>query len=164
MKLTWVLAWLTAGCTTMLPGAMPHDLRFDATKLAQDRCDTTSVDPRVYSSETVLHVTPYTRHVMGGPSGMEAHLAGAQLELRPLPGVTAELLQRGLECRSAELLLGRAVPAPNEPYVLPGGWVRIDVKSGGGSFLVTVAAEDPARTHEVLARAQAFVGRAPAVE
>jgi len=160
MKEAWAFACglMSAGCTTLIPGTMPHDLRFDATKLEHDRCDPSPVDPRLYSADAVLNVTPYTRHVMGGPSGMEAHLAGAQLELRPLPGVTGELLQRGLECRSAELVLGRVEPLPNEPYFLPGGWVRIDVKSGGGSFLVTVAAEEQRRTHEVLARAQAFAG------
>ncbi len=136
---------------------MPHDLHADAVKLEHDRCDPTAVDPRIYGVDIVRKVSPYYRHVLGGPSGKEARLAGAELELRPLPGVTQELLERGLECREAQVILGHAEAAPNEPYALPDGWVKVDVKSGGGVFLVDLSAEDPARVHELLARAQAFV-------
>jgi hypothetical protein len=107
----------------------------------------------------IQHVQPYYRHVLGGPSGRESILAGAELEMRPLPGVTEQLLTRGLECRSAQLLLGHAEASANEPYLLPDGWVKIDVRSGGGTFLVDLSAEEPRRARELLTRAEAFAPR-----
>jgi hypothetical protein len=146
-------------CTGVIPGVTPHDVRFDAAALEHDRCDPTPVDPRVYGAAVVQKVDPYYRYVMGGPNGREAHIAGAQLELRPLPGISAELLERGLMCRSAQVMLGHAEPAANEPYALADTWVKIDVSSGRGVFVVKLSAEDPERAREVLARAQAFAGQ-----
>jgi hypothetical protein len=147
---------LPLGCTGIIPGVTPHDIRYDAAQLEHDRCDPTPVDPRLYGVDIIAKVEPYYRFVMGGPSGSESHLAGAKLELRPLPGVTEELLERGLMCRSAQIMLGHAQGAPNEPYALTDSWVKIDVKSGHGAFVVTVSAEDPNRAREVLDRARAF--------
>jgi hypothetical protein len=154
---TWLLiASALTACTGIIPGTMPHDIRYDAAALERDRCDPSPVDPRIYGADIIQKVEPYYRHVMGGPSGLEARFTGAQMELRPLPGVTIELLERGLMCRSAQAMLGHVQPAANEPYFLPDTWVKIDVKSAHGTFLVTLAAEDPARAHEVFDRAQAF--------
>jgi hypothetical protein len=149
------------GCTGIIPGVMPHDLRYDAAKLEHDRCDPTPVDPRLYGPDIIQKVEPYYRFVMGGPNGGESHLAGAQLELRPLAGVTEELLERGLECRSAQIMLGHAQALANEPYAFADSWVRIDVKSGHGAFVVSLAAEDSARAREVLERARAFAPPRP---
>jgi hypothetical protein len=135
---------------------MPHDLRYDATKLEHDRCDPSPVDPRLYGGDIIAKVEPYYRYVMGGPSGGESHLAGAKLELRPLPGVTEELLERGLMCRSAQIMLGRVQAAPNEPYAFMDSWVKIDVEPGHGAFVVTLAPEDSTRAREVLEHARAF--------
>ncbi len=147
---------LLAGCMGVLPGVTPHDIRYDAATLEHDRCDTTPVDTRIFGPEAVTKVEPFYRYVMGGPNGREAHLTGAEIELRPLPGLTQELLERGLLCRSAQVMLGHARPLPNEPYALVDSWVKIDVKSGHGAFLVDLAAEDPTRAREVLERARAF--------
>jgi hypothetical protein len=154
-----LLALLAPACTLLIPGTMPHDRERDARALERDRCDGAPVDPRIYGVDIIQKVGPYYRYVMGGPSGKEAHLAGAELELRPLPGVTAELLERGLACHAAQTILGRVEAAANDPYVLPGAWVKLDVKSGGGTFVVMLSAEDPERAREVLERAKAFVAR-----
>jgi hypothetical protein len=148
-----------SACTGIIPGATPHDVRYDAEALEHDRCDPTPVDPRVYGPAIIAKVEPYYRYVMGGPNGGESHLTGAQLELRPLPGVTVELLERGLLCRSAQVMLGHATPASNEPYAFADSWVKIDVKSGRGTFIVTLAAEDSSRAREILERAKAFASR-----
>jgi hypothetical protein len=150
-------------CTGIIPGVTPHDIRFDAVTLEHDRCDPTPVDPRLYGPDIIAKVEPYYRHTMGGPNGTESHFAGAQLELRPLPGVTEELLARGLMCRSAQVMLGRVQAAPNEPYALTDAWVKVEVKSGGGVFIVLLISEDPARAREVFERARAFAsGKASA--
>jgi hypothetical protein len=150
------------GVTGIIPGVMPHDLRYDAATLEHDRCDPTPVDPHIYGSDIIVKVEPYYHLVMGGPNGQESILAGAQLELRPSPGLTVEMLERGLTCRAAQVMLGHAEPAPGEPYALTDSWVKIDVKSGHGSFLVNLSAEDPKRAREVLDRARAFAASNPA--
>jgi hypothetical protein len=150
---------LLPACTGIIPGVTPHDIRFDASSQERDRCDPTPVDPRIYGADVIQSVEPFYRYVVGGPNGREAHLAGAKLELRPLAGITAELLERGLLCRSAQAMLGHVTALPNEPYSLPDSWVKIDVKSGRGTFEVTLAAEDATRAGEVLERAKAFAGK-----
>jgi len=154
-------AGVLSACTTLLPGTMPHNIERDATALERNRCDATPVDPRLYAAATVQKVEPYYRYSLGGSSGREAHFAGAELELRPFPGVTAELLERGLMCRSAQLMLGHAEGPPDEPYFLPHGWVKIDVQSGHGAFVVSLSSEDAERGHEVYDRARSFAGLAP---
>jgi len=113
MTLPW--AGTLGACTTPIPGVMPREISRDAVIQERERCDRTPVDPRIYGAEVVQQVEPYYRHVVGWPNGREARFAGAELRLRPLPGVTAELLERGLTCRSARLMLGHAEPAPAEP-------------------------------------------------
>ncbi len=151
-----LVALAASACTGVIPGVTPHDIRFDAAALERDRCDPTPVDPRLYGPLIVRKVSPYYRYVMGGPNGREAHLAGAELEVQPLAGVTLELLERGLMCRSAKVMLGHAAPAPDEPYAFPDSWVKIDVSSGGGVFIVRLSAEEPGRAKELLDHARAF--------
>jgi len=153
------LASALVACTMIIPGTMAHDLTRDAAEQERKRCDPDPVDPRLFGRDVIESEAPYYRYAMGGPNGREAHVAGVELELRPLPGVTAELLERGLLCRSAQLMLGHASPLPNEPYYLPGAWVTVDVRSGGGSLAVRVAAEDDEHGREILARAKAFLAR-----
>ncbi len=144
-------------CTTLIPGTMPHDIHRDAMALEHDRCDPMPVDPRIYAADIVERVEPYYRYVIGGPNGREARFAGAELRLRPLPGVTAELLERGLMCRSAKLMLGQTEAMPSEPYFLPDGWVAIDVRSGGGDFIVDISAEHSEHGHTIFERARGFL-------
>ncbi len=158
---TRVLAALSAAavaCTTLIPGTTPHEILRDARALERDRCDREPVDPRLYAPAIVTSVEPYYEYSMGGPNGREAHMAGAVLHLRPLAGLTAELLDRGLLCHAAQLVLGHAPVGDDDPYVLPGGWVKIDVRSGGASFVVRVTADDPGRARELYDRARRFSG------
>jgi hypothetical protein len=156
-----LLAMTSVGCTLLMPGTTPHVAR-DAEQQERKRCDAGPVDPRLYGPGIVEGAIPHYRYVMGGPNGKETHFAGAEIHLRPLPGVTAELLERGLMCRSAKLMLGHATPLPNERYFLPDGWVKIDVQSGGGSFAVLLIAEDDGHGREIYARAQEFANQAGA--
>lgn len=145
-----------AACTTLIPGVSPHDIRRDAASLEKSRCNPTSPDPRLYGVPVIEKVSPLYQYVIGGPNDREARLGGAEIELRPLPGVTAELLERTLVCRSAQLTLGHAEPLANEPYFLPDGWVKVDVRSGGGSFIVRLSGEDDEHGREILRRARAY--------
>ena len=149
---------MLGGCMTLIPGVSPHNIQRDAAAQERARCGPEPVDPRLYSVGIVENVAPLYEHVMGGPNGTESRTGGAEVTVRPLPGVTAELLERGLMCRSAQLMLGHAAPAPNEPYYLLDGWVRIDVRPGSGNFIVRLSAEDAEHGREILAKARAFAG------
>jgi len=153
-----LLALGASGCSGLL-GLLPEPVHVDRIRTAAEqeyrRCDAEPIDPRVFGSGVVESVTPLYRYVQTG-SNREARLHGAELRLHPLPGMTAELMMRTLSCRSARLVLGRVEGSPNEPYWLPDGWVKIDVRSDDGSFVVALEGEDLPEAKDVLARAQAF--------
>ena len=151
---------LASGCYGFLPQPVHVDRARAATEQEKKRCDAQPVDPKVFTPESVESVAPLYYYV---PSGnfRDAHLHGAELHLRPLPGMTPELLARALMCRSARLVLGRVEERPNEPYWLSDGWVKIDVRSEDASFVVTLAGEDLPEAKEILRRAQAFAAQAP---
>ncbi len=158
-----LLAPLAAGCASGVYGLLPAPNHADriaaATGQERKKCDAEAVDPRLFSPAQVESVAPLYGYVQGG-GGPEARLHGAELRLRPLAGTTPELLVRALACRSARLVLGRVQETPNEPYWLPDGWVKIDVRSDEGSFVVAASGEDLAEAKEILARAQAFAASA----
>ena len=149
------------GCYGFLPQPTRTDRVRAATAQEHKKCDSQPVDPRQFAPEAVESVAPFYQYVPTG-SGREARLHGAELHLQPLPGMTSELVTHALSCRSAELVLGHARPEAdaNEPYWLPDGWVKIDVRSEDGSFVVTLDGEDLPEAKEILARAQAFAAKA----
>jgi hypothetical protein len=152
-----------SGCASGVYGLIPAPNHADrvqvATEQERKKCDRDPPDARLFAPETVESVAPHYLYVMIG-GGREARLHGAELQLRPLPGMTPEIVVRTLDCRSARLVLGHAEGAASEPYWLPDGWVKIDARSEDGSFVVTVDGEDLPEAKEILARAQAFAARA----
>ena len=153
------LALPSTGCAGFLFGGGHKDPLHEAARGEREMCGGDPIDPRIYGPDVVLRVEPEEFWVQSGRSDRAVRLAGAKLHLRPLPGVTAELLARGLKCREARVVLGREPAAPNEPYALPDSWVKIDVSSGDGSFVVGLEAEDIDHAKVVLARASAFAKR-----
>lgn len=81
-------------------------------------------------------------------------LAGAVVTFRAVPGMTAEWLQRVVDCHLARnASLGHVVPEmPNCPLVPRG--VRATVSSAGSAFAISVQSDDPDVAQEVLARAR----------
>jgi hypothetical protein len=94
------------------------------------------------------------------PSGNDRaiRLRGARLRLRPALDVSAEALQRTLECHQARVTLGESSEVAFDPYVLRGAWLDIDVDSSGDGLVASVQVHrfrfDDAR--RVLDRARAF--------
>jgi hypothetical protein len=89
-------------------------------------------------------------------SGNQSQLRGAVLTVNALPGVTAEWLDRELECHGARATLGRAAPASDDPFWLPGSSVDIDVRPAKDGFVIGVAGFSPEDARQILSRAQAF--------
>jgi hypothetical protein len=110
------------------------------------------------SPAVVERVEPSYARVLGGPNAAEARLRGARVHLRPLPGATAEALTRALECHEADVALGLAKGPDDDPYVLPGRWLTIDVRSERDGFVAVVETDDLADARLVYARALRFAG------
>jgi len=79
---------------------------------------------------------------------------GAVVTFRAVPGMTAEWLQRVVDCHVARnASLGHVVPEmPNCPLVPNGAQAR--VTSTGSGFAVAIRSDDPATARDILARAE----------
>jgi hypothetical protein len=92
------------------------------------------------------------------PSGNDRviRLRGARLHLRPSMNVSAEALQRTLECHQARVTLGDSPAIANDPYVLPGAWLDIDVGSNGDGLVAAVLVDRFDDAQNVLSRARSY--------
>jgi hypothetical protein len=119
-----------------------------------------------FHREAIVEVKPFTRleSSAGLVSAGQAERStlkevGATIVLLPATGVTAERLQRTIECHLARnSALGYDVPEMAYcPLVLKG--VTASVTSAGNAFAVNIDAPDPATAAEVLRRARALSTR-----
>lgn len=107
----------------------------------------------------IASVGPFVESVsVGGEGGgVYKRPAGAVVTFLAVPGMTAEWLQRLVDCHLARnAALGNVVPEmPNCPVVPRGAEAR--VQSNGNGFAVEIRSDDPATAREILARAQRLV-------
>lgn len=150
---------LTFGCR--IPGLVP-DMRTpaDRAREVEPRCAgfTEESVAALLSPSSLDSVQPAYSYVQSGPDDHEARLRGARLEIKPLPGFSREALTRSLECHEARVTLGQAAARADDPYVLPGAWVDIDVDSKGDGFVVLVRTDQFDDARRVLERARRFAG------
>jgi hypothetical protein len=94
----------------------------------------------------------------GEPGYSAGHVVGAVVTFRTVPGLTAEILQRLVDCHLARnAALGHVAPEmPNCPLVPRG--VEARVIATGSGLEVELRASDNGSAREVLARAQRLVG------
>ncbi len=104
-------------------------------------------------TEDIASVTPLLEHVQVGKISRD-HVVGAVVTFRALPGLTAEWLQRVVDCHLARnASLGHVVTEmPNCPLVPKD--VEAKVSSTGAGFAVAIQAKDPKTADEILARAR----------
>ena len=116
------------------------------------------IEPRcrgiVDASLVIDSVAPAYSYISGGPVGRDAHMRGAEIHLRPGPGLTKEGIQRALECHEALATLGRLQAIPDDPYFLPDVWLEINADSEGDGFVVRVLVDALDDARNVLARAR----------
>jgi hypothetical protein len=93
------------------------------------------------------------------PKQQTPKLQGAVVTFRAVPGMTAEWLQRVVDCHVARnASMGFDMPEMSFcPLAVKGA--RAKVASTGNGFAVTVESDDPAAAQEILRRAQALVGK-----
>jgi hypothetical protein len=92
------------------------------------------------------------------PSGNDRaiRLRGARLHLRPALNESAQAFQRSLECHQARVTLGDGPAIADDPYVLDGAWLDIDVDSGGDGLVASVLSDRFDDAKRVLERARTF--------
>jgi hypothetical protein len=105
--------------------------------------------------EDIASVTPLK--VSSGGKGPTEQTVGAVVTFRAVPSMTAEWLQRVVDCHLARnASLGHVVPEmPNCPLVPKG--VTATTTSTGNGFAVSIRSSDPATAKEILVRAQRLV-------
>jgi hypothetical protein len=99
-------------------------------------------------------VTPLVVHRGGGKAGYSTRIEGAVVRLRAVPGLTAEWLQRSIECHLARnASLGHDVPEMPDCPLVPNG-AEATVISTGTGFAVTIRSPQEVEAEEILARAR----------
>jgi hypothetical protein len=134
------------------------DLRtpVDRARELESKCTRMSEASPMVSPAVIDTVEPASSYVSSGPVDRQAILRGARIHLRPLPAVSRESLQRDLECHQVRVTLGRLQGPADDPYVLPGRWVDIDVDSEGDGFVALVRTDKLDDAKELLGRARRF--------
>jgi len=101
-------------------------------------------------------VEPAYSYVKSGPVDREARLRGARIRIKPLPGFSKETIARSAECHEARVLLGEAPALADDPYVLTGHWLDIDVESEGDGFAILVRSDESDTARQALDKAQRY--------
>jgi hypothetical protein len=149
-------AGLTESCGPATEARSPVD---GAAFLERTRCGPEVTDGSlapILDGKALQKVGPLYSTVEADKSGEQSQLRGATLTVSALPGVTAEWLDRELECHGARLALGKATSTPEDPFWLPGSTVDIDVRPTKDGFIIAVAGFSTSDARHILNRAEAF--------
>jgi len=161
--LAFVASAATTGCTLDDLNPPPPQTASDkAASLERTRCGPDVDESRlraVVSGDAVESVEPLYTSAPGAKSGSESRLYGAQIRIRAAQGVTAQWLDRALECHGARRMLQHASAdrLANDPFWLPGRMVDIDAQPARDAFDVSVRGESTDDAQEILIRANAYL-------
>lgn len=108
-----------------------------------------------YHREDIESVAPLTEEVKSGKGATKKDV-GSTIVFRAVPGLTAEWLQRVVDCHIARAAaVGHQMPEMSYcPLELKG--VKAKVTSTGSGFAVNVSSDDPVTVAEITKRAQAL--------
>ena len=108
-----------------------------------------------YHRDDIQAVSPLTETVKSGKSSTQKDV-GATVVFRALPGMTAEWLQRVVDCHLARAAaVGHDMPEMSYCPLMPKG-VKAKVTSVGNGFAVNLSADDAATVAEIKRRTQAL--------
>jgi hypothetical protein len=108
-----------------------------------------------YHREDIQSVSPYTENVKSG-KGSVSKVVGATVVFRAVPGMTAEWLQRLVDCHVARAAAaGHQMPEMDYCPLEPKG-AKAKVTSAGNGFAVNVYADDDNTVEEIKKRAFAL--------
>jgi hypothetical protein len=107
--------------------------------------------------EDIESVSPLIEE-LGSGKGVAKKDVGATIVFRAVPGLTAEWLQRVIDCHLARAAsMGHAMPEMSYCPLVPKG-VKAKVESAGNGFSVRVSGDDAATIAEIKKRAAALKG------
>lgn len=110
-----------------------------------------------HHKEDIVSVAPYTEAVKAG-KGTSQKEVGVTIVFRAVPGMTAEWLQRVVDCHLARAAaLGHQMPEMDYCPLVPKG-AKAKVTSVGNGFAVNVFADDAAAVTEIKKRSAALKG------
>lgn len=114
-----------------------------------------------YHREDIQSVSVLTETIKSGKASTQKEV-GATVVFRALPGMTAEWLQRVVDCHLARAAaVGHDMPEMSYCPLMPKG-VKAKVTSAGNGFAVNLSADDAATIAEIKRRSQSLVrGAAP---
>lgn len=112
--------------------------------------------------EDIASVEPHVRTRGGGKGGRVTTVNGATVTFLAVPGMTAEWLQRVVDCHlTRNAALGHDVPEMPDCPLVPKG-AEAKVSSTGTGFAVDIWADEAETGDEILARARRLVPSAAA--
>lgn len=126
-------------------------------------CTGLSEDERAMSPfehpDDIASVEPFVQQTPGGKASSYHRRVGAVVTFRAVPGLTAEWLQREIDCHLARnAALGHVVPEMPDCPLVPRG-VEAHVRSAGGGFAVEIKSDDVDTAREILERAERLVAK-----
>jgi hypothetical protein len=105
-----------------------------------------------YHREDIESVSPLVDEFKSGKGVVKKEI-GATVVFRAVPGLTAEWLQRDVDCHLARsAAMGHEMPEMSYCPLVPKG-AKAKVASAGNGFAVNVSADDPATVAEIKKRA-----------
>jgi hypothetical protein len=110
-----------------------------------------------YHRDDIVSVAPYSETIKAGKSTTQKEV-GVTVVFRAVPGMTAEWLQRGVDCHLARAAaMGHQMPEMDYCPLMSKG-AKAKVTSTGSGFAINVFAEDAAAVAEIKKRAAALKG------
>ncbi len=148
---------LLVGCNGWLPFLPDTRTPADHARAMTAKCARESEQQAAgaLSASLVETVEPAYSTVASG-NDRAIRLRGARLHLRPVVNESPEALERALECHQARVTLGESPAMTNDPYVLGGAWLDIDVDSTGDGLVAAVRVDGFEDARRVLDRARRF--------
>jgi hypothetical protein len=156
---SWATSIALSGCgsCSWFPLLPDNRSTVDRAHELADSCeeDAGSLAADALSPSIIESVQAAYMHVNQGAGG-DLRLGGVNLHMRPTVNMPVGVLQRALACHQAAVTLGSAPELPEDPYVLPGRWLEIDVSPTNQGLMAAVLTDSPDDARRVIERAHKF--------
>jgi len=152
-----VLASLLAGCAAQSRTTLSATSSW---RSEESLCrDTDPHATHAIDAASIAAVSPLYSTLASGKDGAQKRLLGATLIVRTDPGMTAEALDRRIQCHIARHQPRQMPIADDDPFATDGKALEIRVQSAGPELRVDIAAPSATEARAVLARAKRLVTR-----
>jgi len=156
---SWAASIALSGCgsCSWFPLLPDNRTPVDRAHELDDRCggDAGSFAAEALSPSVIERVQAAYIHVNQGAGG-DLRLRGVNLHMQPTLDMPVAVLQRTLTCHEAAVTLGHTPELPDDPYVLPGSWVEIDVSASNLGLMAAVLTDSPDDARRIVERAHKF--------